>query len=84
MILENLGLIFEVMDEIARAARVDVVAAEVDLREAVALFLRELIPVSTALHVEENLVAEVRAADAHRDDDVDVAPDVIRQFLQAL
>ena len=84
MILEDLGLIFEMMDEITRAARIDVVAAEVDLRETVALFLREFIPVCTALHVEEDLVAEVGTADAHRDDDVDIPLDVVRQFLQAL
>lgn len=72
------------MDEVARAARVDVVAAEVDLREAIALFLRELIPVSAALHVEEDFIAEVRAADTHRDDDIDVVLDVVRQFLQVL
>lgn len=84
MILEDLGLVLEVMDEVARAARVDVVAAEVDLREAIALFLRELIPVSAALHVEEDFIAEVRAADTHRDDDIDVVLDVVRQFLQVL
>lgn len=84
MVLENLGLVLEVMDEVARAARVDVVAAEVDLREAIALFLRKLIPVSAALHVEEDFIAKVRAADTHRDDDIDVVLDVVRQFLQVL
>lgn len=84
MILEDLGLRLQVMDEVARAARVDVVAAEVDLWEAIALFLREFIPVCAALYVEDDLITEVGAADAQRDDDIDIVFDMVRQFLQVL
>ena len=82
MILQDFGLILEMMDEVARAARVNVVAAEINFREAVALFLRQLIPVSTALYIEQDLIAEIRTADTHGNDNVNIVLDMVREFLQ--
>ena len=77
----DLGRLLEVVDEVVGALRIDVVAAEIDLREAAALFLRHAVPELAALHVEDDLVAEVGTADAERDDDVDVVLDVVGELL---
>ena len=76
--------LLNMMDKVMRALRIDVVAGEINFREAVPFLFRHGIPELAALHVENDLVAEVRAADAERDDDIDVVLDVIRELLQVL
>ena len=78
----NLRLIFERTEKIARRARVDVVATEIDLREAAALFFRPLVPVCAALDIEEHLVAEERTADAERNNGIRMIFHMRRQFFQ--
>ena len=60
----DLRNILHVVDDVARAARVDVVAAEVDARIVVSLLVRERVPELAAVHVEQYLVPEEGAADA--------------------
>ena len=60
----NLCNILHVVDDVARAARVDIVAAEVDARIVVPLLVRERVPELAAVHVEQYLVPEEGAADA--------------------
>ena len=79
----DLRLILERTEKIARRTRVNVVAAEIDLRKAAALFFRPLVPVGTALYIEKYLVAEIGAADPERDDGVRMILDMRRQFFQA-
>ena len=70
------------MDDIPRTARVDVLAAEDDFREAIAFFLRHSIPELTAMNIKENFVAEIRAADTKRNHNVNIIFYMIRKFLQ--
>ena len=60
----DLRNILHVVDDVARTARVDVVAAEVNARIVVSLLVRERVPELAAVHVEQYLVPEEGAADA--------------------
>ena len=84
MRLRDFRHLLDVRDEVVRALRVDVVAGEIDFREATPLFFRQRVPELAALHVEEDFVAEVGAADAERDNDINVVFHVIRELLQVL
>ena len=69
-------------DDIACAARVDVVPAEVDARIVIALLIRERVPQLAAVHVEQHLVPEEGAADAERDHHVHVPAGVFTELLE--
>ena len=69
-------------DDIARAARVDVVPAEVYARIVIALLVRERVPQLAAVHVEQHLVPEEGAADAERDHHVRVPAGVFTELLE--
>ena len=70
------------MDEVTRTTRIDIVAAEINLRETVSLFCCLIIPEFTAMYIKEDFVAQIGAADTKRYDCIDTALDGIRKFLQ--
>ena len=72
------------MDDIARAARIDVLAAEYDFREAVALLFGHRIPELAAMDIKENLVTKIRAADTQRNHNIHIVLDMVCELLQVL
>ena len=80
----DFGAVFEIMDDVTRAARVDVLTAEDDFRETVAFCLRQFVPEFAAMHIKDNLVAQEGAADTQRYNEIHVVLYMVGQFLQVL
>ena len=80
----DFGAVFEVMDDVTRAARVDVLTAEDNFREAIAFCLRQFVPEFTAMHIKDNLVAQEGAADTQGYNEIHVVLYMVGQFLQVL
>ena len=73
----------QVVDNVARPARVNILSAEVDFGQAFALFGRPRVPEFAAENIEQNFVTEEGAADTERDNRVDIVADFFGEVVQA-
>ncbi len=84
MALRDGSRALQIVDDIARAARIDVLAAEYNFREAVALLFGHRIPELAAMDIKENLVTKIRAADTQRNHNIHIVLDMVCELLQVL
>ena len=82
--LGDLGAVLQIVNDIAGAAGVNVLAAEDHLREALALLFGQLVPELAAMHIEEHLVAQVGATDAQGNHHIHIVLHMSRELTQAL
>ena len=75
---------FKVIDDVASPARVDILSAEVDFGQAVALFGRPRVPEFAAEDVEQNFIAKERAADTEGNNRVDVIANAFGEVVEPL
>ena len=75
---------FDVVDDIVRATRVNVLAAEINFWQTFALFGSPRVPEFAAEDVKQNFVAEEGAADTERHNDVNIVADAFREVVQSL
>ena len=80
----NCSHCLEVVDNIAGAACVDILTAEVDFRHTLALLFGPGIPELAAEDIKENLVAEEGAADTERDNCVNIVANTLGEVVESL